>query len=90
MEKKALKYLIILLVVPIIISVIIALATGKADGSNDNKNHYDSINGQYYHDTYTQEEEVKRSTPFIYLSVFVLMVAGVGVWVYLKKKESIW
>ena len=87
MEKKALKYLIILLVIPIIISIIIAISTGKAGGYNSNNN-YDSISGEVHHGSYTKTEEVKRSSTYIYISVFTFVVIGVGVWVYLKKKES--
>ena len=89
MGKKALKYLIILLIVPIIISIIIAISTGQADGSSTN-NRYDSITGEFNDNGYTKEEQVKRSNPYIYLSVFIFVVSGVCVWVYLKKKESIW
>lgn len=87
MEKKALKYLIIFLLIPLIVSLFIAIFSGKASG--DVNNSYDSIDGTTTHENYTYEEEIKRSNTFIYLSVFSLVVIGVGVWIYVKKKGNV-
>ena len=87
MGKKAIKYLIILLVVPLIISLLIAIFNGNSDDSiNDS---YNSIDGTYTHQNYTYEEQVKGSNTFIYLSVFSFVILGVGVWVYVKNKGNV-
>lgn len=87
MEKKALKYLIILLIVPLIVSLFIAIFSG--DTNKETNDSYNSIDGTFYHDNYTYEEQIKRSNTFVYLSIFSLVVIGVGVWVYVKKKGNV-
>ena len=84
MEKKALKYLLILLIIPLLVSLYIALFSGY-----NYKSSYDSIDGTSNHTNYTYQEEIKRSNTFVYLSVFTLVVVGVGVWVYVKKKGNV-
>ena len=88
MEKKAIKYLIILLVIPLIISVIIAITTGSGSKVNSN---YDSIDGTVHNgsNTYTYDEKVRSSNTYIYLSVFAFVVIGAGVWVYVKRKGNV-
>mgnify|MGYP003448387749 CR=1 FL=1 len=73
--------------ISIIISLFIAVATGKTD-SHTNKS-YNSVDGSFNHGNYTYQEEVKRSNTFIYLSVFSLVIIGVGVWVYVKNKGNV-
>lgn len=87
MGKKAIKYLIILLIVPLIISLIIAIVSGKAE--NNSNDSYNSLDGKFNHGNYTEEDEIKRSDPFIYLSVFTLVIIGSGVWIYVKNKGNV-
>ena len=83
MENKALKILILLLVIPILISIIIALTTdnkvkyGPSHSDNEANNHY------------TYNEQIKSSNTFIYISVFTLVVVGVGIWAFVKKKGNV-
>ena len=88
MDKKALKYVIILLLVPLILSVIIAIATGVNTKSNSG---YNSITGttNYNENSYTPEEQIKSSNAYIYLSIFAFVALGAGVWIYIKKKDAI-
>jgi len=88
MEKKALKYLIILLVIPLIISVIIAITTGAGTKVNSN---YDSINGTVHNgkNTYSYDEKIRSSSTYIYLSVFSFVIIGAGVWIYVKQKGNV-
>lgn len=87
MGKKAIKYLIILLIVPLILSLLIAIFSGKAvNNSNDS---YNSLNGDFKHSDFTKEEQVRRSEPFIYLSVFSLVIIGSCVWIYVKNKGNV-
>ena len=88
MKKKTLKYLVILLIIPFIISLSIAFYNGTTYKYDDSG--YDSIEGDFNHpNRYTKEEEIKRSDPFIYLSIFTFIIAGVGIWVYVKKKGEL-
>lgn len=88
MKKKTLKYIAILLIIPFIISLSIALYNSATYNYDDNN--YDSINGDFNHtNNYTREENIKRSDPFIYLSIFTFIIAGVGVWVYVRKKGEL-
>ena len=82
MEKKALKLAIILLVIPIIISIIIAIANGNTKGPS----HTYEGNKMERYDYSTQ---MSSSNGFIYLSVFILVVVGVGVWAFVKKKGNV-
>ena len=86
MQKKAIKYIIILLVVPLIISLIISFAGMQRISPSDS---YDSINGTTNNKNYVYDEKVKSSSTFVYLSVFTLIVIGVGTWVYVKKKGEL-
>ena len=87
MEKKALKYFIILLLIPLTISLLIAIFRGTNQKPINNA--YDSIDGTVEHNNLTYEEEVKGSNTFVYLSVFSLVIIGVGVWIYVKKKGNV-
>lgn len=86
MEKKAIKYLIILLVIPLIVSILIAIFSDQGQPSQTGR--YDSLNGTVeYNNSY--QNQIKSSNTFIYLSVFTFVIVGVGVWVYVKKKGEI-
>ena len=86
MTKKALKYVLILLVIPLIISIIMAFANpGRLEPSNS----YDSLNGTNNAGNYSYQEEVRSSNTFIYLSVFLLVVIAGGTWYYVKKKGEL-
>lgn len=88
MKKKTLKYLVFLLIIPFIISISIALYNSTSYNYDDSN--YDSIDGNFNHPTnYSKEESIKKSDPFIYLSIFTFIIAGVGVWVYVKKKGDL-
>ena len=87
MEKKALKYLLILLIVPLVISILIAIFSGQ-DGPSQTGG-YDSLNGTVEYNNNTYEKNIKKSNTFIYLSVFTFVVVGAGVWIYVKKKGEI-
>ena len=86
MEKKALKFAICLLIIPIIISIIIALTSGESYGPSNN---YDSLSGGNNDSIRTYDERVRSSNTFVYISVFILVVVGVGVWAYVKKKGDV-
>ena len=86
MGKKAFKYFIILLIIPLIISLVIAISSGRATNTSYN---YDSISGNMYESNYTYEEQVKRSNPYIYLTLFTFIAISVGVWAYVRKKGNI-
>ena len=80
MEKRALKILICLLVIPIIISIIIALTSGQNYGPSH----------EYKGNVVTEyNNSVKSSSGFVYLCVFIIVVSGVGVWIYVKKKGNV-
>lgn len=86
MGKKAFKYFIILLIIPLLVSLAIAIYTGRATNNSYN---YDSISGNMYDGGYSQEEQIKRSNPYIYLTVFSFIAISVGVWAYVRKKGNI-
>ena len=87
MEKKALKYIIILLVVPLVISLIIGLYnSNKSDGIGEN---FDSLSGNTKYDNEEYEERIQGNSTYIYLSVFALVLIGSGVWIYVKKKGDL-
>ena len=87
MEKKALKYIIILLVVPLIISLIIGLSSGgNSDGIGDN---FNSLEGNTKYDNDEYEKRIQGNSTYIYLSVFAFVLIGAGVWIYVKKKGDL-
>lgn len=83
MEKKALKFLIALLIVPVIISIIISIAIGNK--TTYGPSHSDNEGSSRL----TYEEQVKSSSTFVYISVFTLVVVGVGIWAFVKKKGNV-
>ena len=48
---------------------------------NDN---YDGMDIPTYSDT--KVDEIKRSNPYVYVSIFGLLIVAGGVWYYVKKK----
>lgn len=81
MKKKALKYTIFLLLIPIIITIMLSLVQDKEMETN---NQYDGIDIPEYKDT--RIDDIKRSNPYVYVSIFGLLIVAGGVWYYVKKK----
>lgn len=88
MNKKAIKYIIILLLVPLIASFIIAIATDNKGFSNNQNSQYNGIDIPDYN-TNDITKEVKRSNTFIYFSVFSLIFISGGVFIYVKSKRGL-
>ena len=85
MNKKVLKTILILLIIPLIISIIVSLYS--LNGGNAPKNNFNSLDGVNYDDiNYSRLELIKKSEPYIYISVFTLVAIGFGTWAYTKKK----
>ena len=82
MEKKILKIVICLLIIPVLISLIISIITG-------NKQNYVPNVQNNKENKYVYNEPVKVNSAFIYISVFTLVIVGVGVWAYVKKKGNV-
>ena len=86
MKDKAIKYLIILLLVPLVLSILIAIYTGSNTKSDSN---YDSMDVSSNAEILEREEKIKSNNAYIYLSVFLFVVIGASVWIYLKKKDAV-
>lgn len=87
MNKKAIKYVILLLIVPLLSSLIIALVTDN-QGFNNKDTGYDGINIPDYNKTDTVEE-IKRSDGYIYFNIFLLITISGGALIYIKQKRGI-
>lgn len=83
MKQKVIKYTILLLLIPVIISMVLAFMQTDEEKKYPNDN-YDGLNIPTYSDT--KVDEIKRSNPFIYTSIFGLLIVAGGVWYYVKKK----
>lgn len=83
MNKKVLRYIILLLIIPIIISIIFSITSAEEASKTSNKG-YDGLSTPNYPDT--KIDEIKRSNTYIYVSVFSLLIIAGGVWIYVKKK----
>ena len=82
MEKKALKFLIALFVVPIIIAIVFALTT-------DNKTPIGPSHSDNHESSRVITQQTNNTSTFIYISVFTLVVIGVGIWAFVKKKGNV-
>lgn len=83
MKKKVIKYTILLLLIPIIISTILSITQGNEIKSEEN-NYKSDLDIPTYQDT--SIDEFKRSSSYIYASVFGLLIISGGIWYYIKKK----
>ena len=85
MGKKTLKYLLFFLVIPLIISLIITFSDNKVELKAP-ANTYDSMSGTSEHDDIAYSDYKRKSNIYVYTSVGLLVIIGVGTWFYLKKK----
>ena len=83
MKQKVIKYTILLLLIPVIISIILSFMQTNEEKEYPNDN-YDGMDIPTYSDT--KVDEIKRSNPYVYASIFGLLIVAGGVWYYVKKK----
>jgi hypothetical protein len=92
MNKKALKYTIILLLIPLMASLIIAILTNNmsTDSSYNSNSSSAFTDGEIpSFDNKTKVEEIKSTSTYAYISVFTLCVASGVILMYVKKKRGI-
>ena len=83
MKQKVIKYTILLLLIPVIISIFLSFMQMDEEKKYPNDN-YDGMDIPTYSDT--KVDEIKRSNPYVYVSIFGLLIVAGGVWYYVKKK----
>ena len=83
MKQKVIKYTILILLIPVIISIVLAFMQVDEEKKYHNDN-YDGMDIPTYSDT--KVDEIKRSNPYVYVSIFGLLIVAGGVWYYVKKK----
>ncbi len=85
MNKKAMKYIIILLFIPLIILFIIRITNYNKINNMDTS--YNGIDIPNYKND--KNNIIKRSDHYIYLSVFSLVFISGGVYLYIKSKRGL-
>lgn len=83
MKQKVIKYTILLLLIPVIISIVLSFMQTDEEKKYPNDS-YDGMDIPTYSDT--KVDEIKRSNPYVYVSIFGLLIVAGGVWYYVKKK----
>ena len=77
MKQKVIKYTILLLLIPVIISIVLSFMQTDEEKKYPNDS-YDGMDIPTYSDT--------KVDPYIYASVFGLLIIAGGVWYYVKIK----